>query len=153
MFSYVSPFEIAFSFLYLAAMSVVVGSLIGLSSAFMLKHFRILAGNSIHETALIFCFGYLAYVLAEFFGLSGIISLLASGVCMAHYTYYNISEQGREVSTTCFQVLGFGCEAFCFAYLGLTYFSYAEFSFSWQLFLMLFFVIIIGRASATIGFI
>jgi len=152
-FTYFSTIEIAYSFLYLAFVSVIIGTLVGLFSALLLKHFRILSGNSIHETVLIFCFGYIAYVLAEFLGLSGIISLLASGISMAHYTYYNISTQGREVSTTSFQAVGFWCEAFCFAYLGLTYFSYAEYSFSWQLFLMLFLIIIVGRATATIGLI
>jgi len=50
-------------------------------------------------------------------------------------------------------VIGFACEAFCFAYLGLTYFSYVEYSFSKQLCILLFCIIIVGRATAVIGFI
>lgn len=89
--SYLTPFEIAFSFVYLALASVIVGACIGLISALMFKNLRVLAGNSVHETAMVFIFGNLAYLGAEWFGLSGIISLLASGVVMAHYTYYSLS--------------------------------------------------------------
>jgi len=81
--SYWTPLEISFSFVYLALMSLVVGTILGLLSSLMFKQFRIIAGNPIHETALLFLIGYLAYVLAEYLGLSGIISMLASGITMA----------------------------------------------------------------------
>jgi NhaP-type Na+/H+ or K+/H+ antiporter len=106
---YMTPFDVTFSFCWLALMSTLVGVVIGMSSAILLKKVRLMAGNSIHETALIFCFGNLAYVISELLGFSGIIALLASGIVMAHYTYYNISKQGREVTTTAFNVMGFGC--------------------------------------------
>jgi len=42
-------------------------------------------------------------------------------------------------------------EAFVFAYLGLTFFTYEAFDWSWQLFLTEVFVIFVGRFIGTIG--
>jgi NhaP-type Na+/H+ or K+/H+ antiporter len=63
---------------------------------------RFLTVSSIKETLLIFSFGYLAYALGEIAGMSGIISLLTSGVIMAHYGWYNLSPQGKHVSCVAF---------------------------------------------------
>ena len=100
---------------------------------------------------MIFCFGYLSYVVCEVAGYSGIISLLTSGVVMAHYTWYNLSPQGKQSSFIVFQFLGYATEAFVFAYLGLTFFSYGELKWSPELFVVELFVIVIGRAVGTIG--
>lgn len=47
--------------------------------------------------------------------------------------------------------MGFYAEAFVFSYLGLTFFSYRFFPWSWELFTIEFVIIISGRAFATIG--
>ena len=61
---------------------MIVGGTTGFISAFAFKKFRILTHNTIIECALVFCFGYLSYVLAELVELSGIVSLLACGIFM-----------------------------------------------------------------------
>lgn len=73
---------------------------------------------------MIFCFGYLSYVTSEVTEQSGIITLLTCGIVMAHYTWFNLSPQGKQSSYIVFQFLGYALEAFVFAYLGLTLFSY-----------------------------
>jgi len=40
---------------------------------------------------MIFCFAYVSYVTAEIFHLSGIITLLTSGVMLANYAWFNLS--------------------------------------------------------------
>ena len=73
---------------------------------------------------MIFAFAYVAYILAELWHVSGIISLLVCAIFQANYAWYNLSPQGKQSSVVIFQFLGFIAEAFVFAYLGLTFFSY-----------------------------
>jgi NhaP-type Na+/H+ or K+/H+ antiporter len=94
-FTGLTPVQILGSFLYLCIFSVIVGAVVGYISAFAFKKFRILTHNTIIECALVFCFGYISYVLAELIELSGIVSLLACGIFMGQFTWYNLSPQGK----------------------------------------------------------
>ena len=94
-FNSFTPVEILASFLYLCIFSVVVGGVVGFISALAFKNYRSLTHNTIIECALVFCFGYISYVLAELFALSGIVSLLACGIFMGQFTWYNLSPQGK----------------------------------------------------------
>ena len=50
-------------------------------------------------------------------------------------------------------MIGYGVEAFVFGYLGLTFFSYVKFDWSWQLFFAEVIIVIAGRFIGTIGII
>lgn len=100
---------------------------------------------------MIFCFAYVSYVVSEITKNSGIITLLTSGIVMAHYTWYNLSTQGKNASFIVFQFLGYAMEAFVFSYLGLTYFSYANYEWSPSLFGMELGIIMLGRGGGTFG--
>lgn len=102
---------------------------------------------------MIFCFGYLSYVVSEVSKYSGIITLLTTGIVMAHYSWYNLSPQGKQSSFIVFQFLGYLVEAFVFAYLGLTFFSYGSFKWSPHLFMVELGIIIVGRGLGTFGLI
>lgn len=39
--------------------------------------------------------GYASFTLCEIFELSGVLSVLISGVIMAHYNFYNLSPIGK----------------------------------------------------------
>lgn len=41
----------------------------------------------------------MSYVTAEFFGMSGVITVLISGVTLAHYNYYNLTVGGMHATT------------------------------------------------------
>mmetsp|Transcript_14185 Transcript_14185/g.15855 ORF Transcript_14185/g.15855 Transcript_14185/m.15855 type:complete len:170 (-) Transcript_14185:136-645(-) len=112
---------------------------------------RFLTHSPVHETMMVFSFGYLGYMFSELFELSGIITLLTSGILMAHYAWYNLSPQSKQTTSLAFGAIGFGAEAFVFAYLGLTFFSYTSYEWSWQFFIAEFFVIIIGRFLGIVG--
>jgi solute carrier family 9 (sodium/hydrogen exchanger), member 6/7 len=103
-----------------------IGLIFGLVGSYCLKKFRFIAVSAIKETLVIFSLGYISYAVGEMVHVSGIISLLTSGIVMAHYGWYNLSPQGKVLSSAAFQVIGFGLEAFVFAYLGLSYFSLYE---------------------------
>lgn len=150
-FTYLTPLEILGSFLMLSFFSVLIGIIMGLLSSIIFKNFRFLTQSAVIECNFIFCFAYLAYSVAELFHFSGIISLLTSGIMMAHYTWYNLSPQAKQVTSVTFQVIGYGIEAFVFGYLGLTFFAYMEFQWSIQLFLAELIIIIVGRFAGTVG--
>ena len=63
----------------------------GALSALLFKKFRFLTETPIIEVNLVFCFAYIAYCVCELIEFSGIISLLTSGIVMAHYTWFNLS--------------------------------------------------------------
>lgn len=46
---------------------------------------------------------------------------------MAHYTWYNLSPQGKTMSSITISVFGSAAESFVFAYIGLCTFTYTSF--------------------------
>jgi sodium/hydrogen exchanger-like protein 6/7 len=86
-----TPFKIIGNFLLLGVASLGIGIIFGLIGSYIFKRMRFLTVSAVKETLLIFCFGYMAYATGELVHMSGIISLLTSGVVMAHYAWYNLS--------------------------------------------------------------
>lgn len=75
-----------------------LGVVFGLASSYMLKKFRVFAHNAVSESVIVFTFAYISYLVSELAATSGIITLLTCGVVMAHYTWYNLSPQGKQSS-------------------------------------------------------
>lgn len=150
-FSTQTLFKVILEFTKLAISSIGCGVAASFACALFLKHMRFLTHSPVHETLFVFCFGYLGYMFSELFELSGIITLLTSGILMAHYAWYNLSPQSKQTTSLAFGAIGFGAEAFVFAYLGLTFFSYNDYEWSWQFCVSEFFVVIIGRFLGTVG--
>ena len=148
-----TPFSIIGNFFKLGLNSLLVGVVFGLLSSYILKQCRAFSKNPVAECMMIFCFGYLSYLLSDVVKASGIISLLTAGIIMAHYTWYNLSPQGKQSSFIVFQFLGYILEAFVFSYLGLTFFSYSNLTWSLDLFLVELGVIVLGRFLGTFGFV
>lgn len=86
-----TPFVIIWSFLVLGFWSLFIGIFVGCLCAWFFKTFRFLTVKPLIECNLIFFFGYLSYVIAERFHMSGIISLLACGILISKYTWHNMS--------------------------------------------------------------
>ena len=147
------PIKILLDFVILGISSLLIGITTGLVGSYIFKRMRFLTHSAIKETLLIFCFGYLAYSAGELAGQSGIICLLTTGVIVAHYGWYNLSPQGKVLSSASYQVIGFALEAFVFCYLGLSFFSYAGFYWSWSLIGIEFLICIVARIVGTIGLI
>lgn len=83
---------IALDFVLLGITSVALGLLFGMLCSYVFKcAHNSLSKNSVVECALIFCFGYIAYIVAENFHQSGIIALLTCGIVQAHYAWYSMS--------------------------------------------------------------
>ena len=69
----------------------------GLIITLAFKNLRFLIKEKgIVEMPLTMLGGYLGYVLSEWAGLSGVISMLFSGIILSHYNTYNLTEEGKS---------------------------------------------------------
>jgi len=142
---------ICLNFMLLGAVSVLIGLVLGLIQSYLMKKARSLTHSIFAEVVIIFAAAYIAYVTAELINYSGIITLLTSGITMAHYGWYNLSSQGQTSAGILFAFFGFLAEGFIFSYLGLTFFSYRYLPFSYSFIGVMFVIVIIGRGLATMG--
>ncbi|KAK4356705.1 hypothetical protein RND71_025676 [Anisodus tanguticus] len=70
------------------------------------------------ESCLFVLFPYFSYMLAEGLGLSGIVSILFTGVVMKRYTYTNLSESSQRFVSAFFHLISSLAETFVFIYMG-----------------------------------
>ncbi|KAM0873531.1 hypothetical protein ACQ4PT_038005 [Festuca glaucescens] len=70
------------------------------------------------ESCLFVLFPYFSYMLAEGFGLSGIVSILFTGIVMKRYTSPNLSEDSQRFTASLFHLLSSLAETFVFIYMG-----------------------------------
>ncbi|KAF7059439.1 hypothetical protein CFC21_066344 [Triticum aestivum] len=102
---------------FVGSMSSGVG--VGLISALLFKYAE-LGVENLHnlESCLFVLFPYFSYMLAEGLGLSGIVSILFTGIVMKRYTFYNLSEDSQRFTARFFHLLSSLAEAFIFIYMG-----------------------------------
>jgi len=74
---------------------------------------------TLYEIAIVVMGSYLAYLVAENLGFSGIVALFFTGIVHSHYSYYNVSSDAQVALKRLFDLAAFLCELFVFAYLGL----------------------------------
>ena len=103
--------------------SAAIGTLVAMTSALVLKQIDLYTNPSL-EFALMLCFIYTPYALAEGVHLSGIMAILFCGVVMSHYTHYNMSPITQITMQQTMRTLAFVCESSIFIYLGLGIFSF-----------------------------
>ena len=159
-FTWKSPFDIAGNFIVLALASLGIGLAGGILSSLMFKWMRFLTHSAITETLCLVIIAFVTYFVSESLKFSGIITLLTCGVTMAHYTWYNLSTQGKTISSITISIFGSASEATVFAYIGLCVFTYAtdvhissghdEHNWSPSFILVMSFTIIVGRIIAVI---
>ena len=106
-----------------ATCCLAIGTLVAMTSSLVLKHIDLYTNPSL-EFALMLCFIYTPYALAEGVHLSGIMAILFCGVVMSHYTHYNLSPVTQITMQQTMRTLAFVCETSIFIYLGLGIFSF-----------------------------
>ncbi|KAJ6814289.1 sodium/hydrogen exchanger 6-like [Iris pallida] len=85
-------------------------------------------------------------MLAEGLGLSGIVSILFTGIVMKHYTFSNLSENSQRFASAFFHLISSLAETFVFIYMG---FDIAMEQHSWSHIGFIFFsILFIGVARA-----
>eukprot|EP01119_Soliformovum_irregulare_P006950 TRINITY_DN19360_c0_g1_i1.p1 TRINITY_DN19360_c0_g1~~TRINITY_DN19360_c0_g1_i1.p1 ORF type:complete len:578 (+),score=147.64 TRINITY_DN19360_c0_g1_i1:37-1770(+) len=108
-------------FCLIFAGSCIVGTIVALLSALWFKHTKFYNYPYL-ETAVLLLFAYASYLIPEGMSLSGIVSVLFCGMIMAHYTYPNLSDRSKDLSTNVASILALMTETIVFVYLGLSLF-------------------------------
>ncbi|KAI5956710.1 NHX1 [Candida jiufengensis] len=134
-------------FLMTFTISTIIGILIGVLVALILKHSHIRRYPQI-ETCLVLLFAYESYFFSNGAHMSGIVSLLFCGITLKHYAYYNMSRRTQIATKYIFQLLAQLSENFIFIYLGLSLFTEVELVFKPLLIIVAFISICIARWSA-----
>ncbi|GKV20597.1 hypothetical protein SLEP1_g30696 [Rubroshorea leprosula] len=111
------------TFLYLFFTSTILGILVGLLSAFIIKTLYFGRHSTDREVALMMIMAYLSYMLAELFSLSGILTVFFCGIVMSHYTWHNVTESSRITTKHAFATISFIAETFIFLYVGMDAFD------------------------------
>ena len=115
----------------------------------MTKHFRFISHSAINESALFFAMALVSYYVGELLHMSAIASLLTTSLVLSHYAFYNLSPQGKHVTSVTFQTLGYMCEATVFAYVGVIFpQELMTQPWCWKFVLCEFVVVIVGRFTA-----
>ena len=80
--------------------STIIGLFVAAISALVTKYCDMRSHSDLLflELCILCTFPYIAFMLAEGFRLSGIVSILFCGIGMSHYTYNNLSEDAQESS-------------------------------------------------------
>ncbi|XP_006878592.2 sodium/hydrogen exchanger 6 [Amborella trichopoda] len=103
---------------FVGSMSSGVG--VGFISALLFKYAGLDIDNLQNlECCLFVLFPYFSYMLAEGFGLSGIVSILFTGILMKHYTFSNLSENSQQFVAAFFHLISSLAETFVFIYMGI----------------------------------
>ena len=95
--------HVARDFVVIVVGSVGVGLGVGLLSAFVAAREQRLNLSTTYQMMQILVLAYFSYVLAEYWKISGVISLFVCALAQSHYCWHSISEQSRRAL---FQVSG-----------------------------------------------
>lgn len=139
------------NFIKLCIISVLIGAVTGFMITFLLKKFRYISHSAIHETFLLIACAMVTYFISELLSQSGITSLVSCAIIFAHYSWYNLSPQGKHVSSISFQTFGFAAEAFVFSFIGLSVMYYKDYPYSWKFIIAGFFIVVIGRYTSIVA--
>lgn len=134
-------------FLITFTISTLIGLIIGVMIALLLKHSHIRRHPQI-ESCLVLLLAYESYFFSNGCHMSGIVSLLFCGITIKHYAYYNMSRRTQIATKYIFQLLAQLSENFIFIYLGLSLFTEVELVFKPLLIIVTFIAICVARWAA-----
>ncbi|KAI8983742.1 sodium/hydrogen exchanger 3 [Pilobolus umbonatus] len=102
--------------------STFIGVLYGVLVALILKHSQLYRFPHI-ETSIVLLMAYSSYFFSNATQMSGIVTLLFTGIILKHYAYDNLSLKSKRATKSVFQILSQLSENFIFIYLGINLFA------------------------------
>ncbi|XP_039434552.1 sodium/hydrogen exchanger 7 isoform X5 [Culex pipiens pallens] len=126
-------------------LSLVIGASMGCCTALMTK-FTHIRDFPLLESALFVLMSYSTFLIAEAAELTGVVAVLFCGICQAHYTYNNLSDDSRTRTKQIFELLNFLAENFIFSYIGVSMFTFPKHHFDPLFIFTGFICAAIGRA-------
>ncbi|KPU73508.1 uncharacterized protein Dana_GF14455, isoform B [Drosophila ananassae] len=126
-------------------LSLMIGAAMGCLTALMTKFTRV-RDFPLLESALFVLMSYSTFLLAEATELTGVVAVLFCGICQAHYTYNNLSEDSRQRTKQIFELLNFLAENFIFSYIGVSMFTFPKHHFDAGFIITAFICAALGRA-------
>jgi sodium/hydrogen exchanger 8 len=124
--------------------SMFMGIIVGILSAFFFKVVDMRSTPTL-ELSLFILIMYLPFFFAEMLNLSGIVTILFTGISARHYTTRNISETTEESIGSLLRLIAHLAETSIFLELGLSVFGLSG-NFQWRFFLLSISACLIGRA-------
>lgn len=125
--------------------SLFLGSFVGCCTALLTKFTR-LQDFPLLEASLFVLMSYSTFLMAEVLEFSGIVAVLFCGICQAHYTMNNLSEESKAQTKQFCELLNFMAENFIFTYIGVSMFTYPTHKWKFSFIIMAFLAIFAGRA-------
>ncbi|XP_055902535.1 sodium/hydrogen exchanger 6 isoform X4 [Eupeodes corollae] len=126
-------------------LSLLIGATMGCFTALLTKFTRV-RDFPLLEAALFVLMSYSTFLIAEASELTGVVAVLFCGICQAHYTYNNLSEDSRVRTKEIFELLNFLAENFIFSYIGVSMFTFPKHHFDPVFIITGFVCAAIGRA-------
>uniref|UniRef100_A0A0A1X9G6 Sodium/hydrogen exchanger n=1 Tax=Zeugodacus cucurbitae TaxID=28588 RepID=A0A0A1X9G6_ZEUCU len=126
-------------------LSLLIGATMGCFTALLTKFTRV-REFPLLESALFVLMSYSTFLIAEASELTGVVAVLFCGICQAHYTYNNLSENSRTRTKEIFELLNFLAENFIFSYIGVSMFTFPKHHFDAVFIITGFVTAAIGRA-------
>jgi len=145
-FEVVAFFQAVGEFLLIFTLSTILGSALGIATALLTKFTRI-RDFPLLESCLFVLMSYTTFLIAEASDLTGIVSVLFCGMCQAHYTFNNLSDDSRVRTKSLFELLNFLSENFIFSYIGVSMFTFPKHHFDIAFIIIAFIAVALGRAA------
>lgn len=129
--------------LKVAVCSIAIGLSFAFLGSLLHKHSKVRTHPKL-EVMIFFIEAYIPYVVAEKLGLSGIMAIIFNGIVADHYTYFHLSEVGRNGLKLFVESLAELLESFIFVCLGMAIFTVD--TYRWPFIMVSMALCIIGRA-------
>ncbi|CAF0803356.1 unnamed protein product [Adineta ricciae] len=105
------------SFFVVTIGGILIGIVFGFMAVFMTKFTE---RTPVLEPLIVFMYAYIAYLTADMFGLSGILSITICGMMMKQYVEYNITKKSMATIEYVLKMASSIMETIIFMFLGLT---------------------------------
>jgi sodium/hydrogen exchanger 8 len=133
-----------FMFMLDATMSPILGIVFGCASALLFKLVD-MRKNRLLELSLYVMIMYVPFLFAEMIHLSGIVTILFTGMTARSFVVPNLSDKTADSAETVFKIAAHLAETSIFLELGLSFFGLKG-SFNWRFILWALLACLVGRA-------